>query len=121
VEKIIFRTKDIIRNAHIIITEERWNNHIIKEHPEIEPYLNKVKPCIKDPELIKESVNDKFCEIYYKKSGIKSGSFKKFYIACVIYWEIRIRRKKPIIFRGKLKTAYLTPKIKEGKILWPSP
>lgn len=45
-KKIIFRTKDIIRNAHIIITEEKWNDHIIKKHPAIEPYLSNVKQCI---------------------------------------------------------------------------
>lgn len=120
-EKIIFVTKNFRKKANIIITEERWNDHIIKEHPAIKPYLSNVKQCIKNPELIKESVKDKYCEIYYKKSGIKSGSFKNLYIACVIYWEIKIWWRK-IIHKGRLKTAYLTPYIiKKGRIRWQKP
>lgn len=117
-EKIIFRKKDLRKEANIIIIEEKWNDHIIKKHPEIEPHLNKVKRCIKNPELIKASIKDKYCEIYYKKSGIRSGIFENYYVACVIYWEVRIRRRKPIIFRGKLKTAYLTKYIKKGRVIW---
>ena len=45
--------KDKFNNI-INLTDIRWS-HIIKEHPEIEPYKNKLPDVLRKPDLVKSS------------------------------------------------------------------
>lgn len=44
---------DMFQNR-IKLTDKHWN-HITKEHPEIEPYKNKISDVLSKPDLIKRS------------------------------------------------------------------
>ena len=55
---------DIFEEA-IELTDERWK-HIIKEHPEIEPYRERIKEVLLSPDYVKKSKRDTEVLLYYK-------------------------------------------------------
>ena len=44
---------DIFNNA-IKLTDERWQ-HIVREHPEVEPYKGKIQEVLLSPDYVKKS------------------------------------------------------------------
>jgi len=97
---MIFRVREKFGKL-IRLTKERWN-HIIDRHPEVKPYLSKIKITIQEPEIIIENPynkNEKYYHKYFK-------GLKNFLIV------ILETNKKFII------TAFIARKRKKGKISW---
>ncbi len=88
----------------IELTEERWN-HIVKEHPEILSFKDRIADVLKEPDYIKRSGRDADVLIYYKfYDDILEGK----YLLVVV--------KKDI--RSFVLTGYITDAIKKGETLW---
>ena len=94
--------KDKFKNI-IKLTDKQWK-HITTEHPEIEPYKNKLADVLGKPDLVKRSKRDKDTFLYYRYyEGIYGGK----YLLVVA----RIKDKL-------LLTCYITDRIKEGDLIW---
>ena len=88
----------------ITLKEEQWN-HIIKQHPEVKPYKNRIQETLSDPDIIKRSKRDKDTFLYY---NYYEDIYKGKYLLVVA----EIKNKKSIL------TCYITDRIKEGEIIW---
>src|SRR3990167_2982306 len=82
------------------LTDERWQ-HILKNHPELQQKKNKISQTLMDPDVIVQSRLDPQTRIYQQKYQ------DKYFFTVVVHLD-----KKFII------TAFITDKIKLGKILW---
>lgn len=95
--------KDIFGNE-ISLTDERLEN-IIRKHPEIKPYEDKIEMVLENPNLVKRSKRDEKTFLYYKY-------FKEILGGKYLLVVVKINKNNFII------TAYITDKIKEGEIIW---
>lgn len=94
--------EDKFRNK-IKLTDEHWS-HIVKEHPEVEPYKNRLADVLSNPDLIKRSKRNKDTFLYYRYyKDIYEGK----YLLAVSKTSDKL-----------LLTAYITDRIKEGDIIW---
>lgn len=94
---------DIFKNP-IELTDERWH-HIIKEHPEVKPYKERMQEVLLMPDYVKRSKRGKDVLLYYKFYGdIFSG---KYLLAVVMKG-----------LRSFILTCYITDIIKKGENLW---
>jgi len=93
-----------IFNSAIELTDERWS-HIIREHPEIEPYKEKVREVLLSPDYIKKSKRDAEVLLYYKfYNNIFEGKY------------LLVAAKRGL--RSFVLTCYITDIIKKGETLW---
>lgn len=88
----------------IKLTDNHWN-HIIKEHPEIEPYKNRLTDVLSKPDLVKRSKRDEDTFLYYR---YYKDIYKGKYLLIVAK-----TKDKPILL-----TCYITDRIKEGAVVW---
>jgi hypothetical protein len=94
---------DIFGNS-IELTDERWL-HIIKEHPEVSQYKERIQEVLATPDYVKRSSRNTDVVLYYKfYSDILDGK----YLLVVIKKELR----------SFVLTCYITDMIKKGVILW---
>lgn len=96
------RFKDKFGNA-ISFPDKRWN-HIIKEHPEIEPYRERISEVLRNPDLIKKSKRDKDTFLYYRY-------YKNIFNGKYLLVVARLRD-------NLLLTYYITDRVKQGAIVW---
>lgn len=91
-------------NNKIKLTDKQWN-HIIKEHPEAEPYKNRLSEVLGKPDLVKRSKRNKDTFLYYHYyKDIHRG---KYLLA------VAETKEKSMIL-----TCYITDRVKEGDIIW---
>ena len=94
---------DKFRNI-IKLTDKQWS-HILEEHPEIEPYKNRLLEVLSKPDLVKISKRNKDTFLYYR-----------------FYKDIYKGKYLLVVARTKdnpmLLTCYITDRIKEGDIIW---
>jgi len=82
----------------------RWK-HIVKQHPEVEPYRIKIKEVLRNPDLVKRSKRDKDTFLYYRYYG---SIYKGKYLLVVAR-----TKNNPMVL-----TCYITDKIKKGDLIW---
>ena len=88
------------------LTDERLD-HIL-EHPEMRDMVKAIEDTVVDPQKVVGSLSDEQARMYYRYYfGTKVGD--KF--LCVV---VKIYDRDAFVL-----TAYLTNKVKRGKILWP--
>lgn len=95
--------KDKFNNI-IKLSEKRWL-HIIKEHPEIEPYRNRLFDVLRNPDLVKRSKRDKDTFLYYRY-------YKDIYKGKYLLVVARTKLNQALL------TCYITDRIKEGNLIW---
>ena len=95
--------KDKFNNT-IKLTDKQWS-HIIKEHPEIESYKDKLSDVLKNPDLVKKSKRDKDTFLYYR---YYKGIYKGKYLLVVAR-----TKNNPMLL-----TCYITDRIKQGDLIW---
>mgnify|MGYP001609768842 FL=1 len=94
--------KDKFNNV-IRLIDKRWN-HIIKEHPEVGIYKNRLSDVLIKPDLVKRSKRDRDTFLYYcYYEDIYQGK----YLLIVARTRDRL-----------LLTCYITDKIKESDVVW---
>lgn len=91
-------------NNLIKLTDKQWN-HIIKEHPEIESYKNRLSGALSKPDLVKRSKRNKDIFLYYH---YYKDIYKGKYLLVVAR-----TKERPMIL-----TCYITDRIKEGNVIW---
>jgi len=88
----------------IELTDERWY-HIIKEHPEVKQYRERLQEVLTIPDYVKKSSRDTKVLLYYKYYGdILMGKF------------LLVVVKKNL--RSFILTCYIADAIKRGETLW---
>ena len=88
----------------IELTDERWV-HIVKEHPEIKQYKDRIREVLASPDYVKKSSRDAEVLLYYKfYNDIFAGKY------------VLIAIKKGL--RSFILTCYITDTIKKGATLW---
>jgi hypothetical protein len=95
--------KDIFGNQ-IELTDERWL-HIVREHPEVTKYRDRIQEILESPEYVKISNRDKEVLLYYR---FFSDIFMGKHMIVVV--------KKGI--RSFILSCYITDTIKKGAALW---
>ena len=94
---------DKFRNT-ITLTDKQWS-HIIEEHPEIQPYKNRLSEVLSKPDLVKRSKRNKDIFLYYH---YYKDIYKGKYLLAVAR-----TRDKPLLL-----TCYITDRIKKGDLVW---
>ncbi|MBI2658554.1 hypothetical protein HYX05_00430 [Candidatus Woesearchaeota archaeon] len=87
----------------IKFADKQWN-HIIKEHPEVEPYKNRILDILKEPDLVKRSKRDEDTFLYYR---FYKDVYKGKYLLVIARTRDRL-----------LLTCYITDRVKEGDLIW---
>jgi len=94
---------DIFKDVYEL-TDERWT-HIIREHPEVEQYKERIQEVLSLPDYVKKSKRDAEVLLYYKfYDSIFDGKY------------LLIAAKKGL--RSFILTCYITDIIKKGETLW---
>jgi hypothetical protein len=95
--------KDFFEDT-IELTDERWQ-HIIKEHPEVKPYKERIIEVLLKPDYVKRSTRDSEVLLYYK-----------------FYGDIFLGKPMLVVVKKGLRsfvlTCYITDVIKKGVTLW---
>lgn len=92
--------------GHNLSLDDRHRRHIITQHPEIRPYLNRLAEVFRSPEWVKRSRYDMSVLLYYR---FYEDIFDGKYLLAVG----RIRPKPMVL------TCYITDILKQGVLLWP--
>jgi len=88
----------------IELTDERWF-HIVKEHPEVRQYKDRIQEVLASPEYVKMSNRDKDVLLYYKfYNDIFMGKYM-----------IAVAKKQS---RSFILSCYITDVIKKGVTIW---
>lgn len=86
------------------MSNERWA-HIMREHPEVGPYRDRIQETLSQPEYVKVSMRDASVLLYYRFfEDILDG---KYFLTVV---------KKGL--RSFVLTCYITDKVKRGISAW---
>ena len=82
----------------------------IRDHPEVEPYLEAVPGVLADPNVIYESAEKATTHLYYRL-GAATGRFKNCYLVVVVRYDLSPAR---------IMTMYITtePSGSIGRILY---
>lgn len=90
-------------NRNIRLTNERWK-HITDTDPELQNLLNELGGALKEPEIVKNSVNNEDVVLFYRfYEHIYKGKYM-----CVV---VKLNDESII-------TAYITDRIKRGEVVW---
>ena len=87
----------------IKLSDKQWI-HIIKEHPEVQPYKNRLSDVLSRPHLVKRSKRDKDTFLYYR---YYKDIYKGKYLLVIERTRDRL-----------LLTCYITDRVKEGDLIW---
>jgi len=94
---------DIFKDVYEL-TDERWS-HIIREHPEVEQYKERIQEVLSSPDYVKKSKRDAEVLLYYKfYDDIFDGKY------------LLVTARKGL--RSFILTCYITDIIKKGETLW---
>ena len=85
------------------LTRDRWREILRFKHPALAGHEAEIRECVRDPELIRESVKDAEVHLYYRPS-------ERGYICVVVGGD---DPKERIVI-----TAYFTKSLKRGTDLW---
>ena len=88
----------------IELTDERWF-HIVKEHPEVGQYKDRIQEVLVSPEYVKMSNRDSEVLLYYK---FYKDIFRGKYM-------IAAAKKQS---RSFILSCYITDVLKKGETLW---
>ena len=91
-------------NNKIKLTDRQWD-YIIKEHPEVKAYKDRLSETLSNPDLVKRSKRNKDTFLYYRH-------YKDIYEGKYLLAVAETKEKLMIL------TCYITDKIKEGDVIW---
>lgn len=90
----------------------RWEDHIVKGHPEVNSLLELVKSTAEQPELIQRSATRLSTYYYYRLAGRKLLNSNDLYMSLVV-------DRNDVTNSGSIRTAHLVPKLRsEGETIW---
>ena len=89
----------------VVLERDRWRQIVQRKHPALAGRERDVRACLESPALVRESATDPDVHMYYKAAGT--------FHLCVV-------TAPSTADEHFVVTAYLTRKIKQGKVLWKS-
>ena len=91
----------------IRLTEERWRH--ISEHPEMLGMRGALEETLKAPEVVHESMSDFAAHLYYRfyHRTMVGGKY-----LCAV---VKLENEDAFVV-----TAYLTDRVKRGRVVWPT-
>ena len=89
---------------NVKLTDKQWD-HIVKEHPEVEPYRGRLSEALSKPDLVKRSKRNKDTFLYYRY-------YKDIYEGKYLLTVAETKEKSMIL------TCYITDRIKKGDLIW---
>ncbi len=93
--------------GHRVHLDAEHRAHILTEHPEIRPYLQRMGEVLRRPEWVKRSRRDPSVNLYYRfYPDILGGK----YLLVVVH----------LVGRPTILTCYVTDSVKQGELLWPT-
>lgn len=87
----------------VVLTRDRWREIVRFKHPALAGNESVVQRCVREPELIRESLKDPDVHLFYRRFG-------RNYV-CVVAAETEANDRFVV-------TAYFTKNIKKGNDLW---
>ncbi len=87
----------------VILTRDRWKEIVRFKHPALAEHVNDVRQCLREPDVIRESVKDSDTHLYY-------ASVERGFVCVVVGGTIPDQRF--------VITAYFTKELKKGTDLW---
>lgn len=97
--RLVFSVLDRDGNE-VRLIESQWHGHILREHPEMEPYLEEIQAVIRDPEVVRRGDRGEF---RLARLGAVAGRPNRYLRVIIVYSdEITGRRL------GSVRTAHLS-------------
>ncbi len=89
------------------LTDERWDH--IAEHPEMRGMRRALEKTLRAPDVVRESTSDPAAHLYYRfyHRTMVGGKY-----LCVV---VKLTDEDAFVV-----TAYLTDRLKKGRVLWPT-
>lgn len=87
----------------VVLTRDRWREIVRFKHPNMAGHETAVRDCLREPQLVRESLKDKTVHLYYRGVGSK--------YVCVV-------TAGDAASDWFVITAYFTRNIKKGNELW---
>lgn len=98
------------------LTDERWQDHILPNHGELNGNLECIRTALVDPTCVMCDVDDDDGENFYRAFVLPPPNSQTYLKVCVSYK--RTWRGKA---QGFVKTAYSTTSVKQGETQkWPN-
>jgi len=86
----------------ITLHDRTWHGHILKGHPEVEPYRDLVEQAVRDPYEIRQSRSDENCRLYFGRGPRET---------------VRIMVVADVV-EAVVKTAHLCRRVTGGEREW---
>ena len=102
----LFRVNDWEGNE-VLLESEQWRQHIIRGHPEVEPYLEGIAETVTRPHFVLSSESDADVKLFYRK-GFAQGKYDMLYLKVVVNY-----RERP----ASVRTAFFTASLSGGEVL----
>lgn len=112
---MLFAVKDF-KNVSVSLSSQTWFKKLLDPifgHPEIKPYLSKIKLAIKNPDFVYQSQRDSRSKLFYK-AKIGKGKFLDCYLVVVIKYV-----KEPSGLTGYVSTVMFNRLLpKKDQLIW---
>ncbi len=112
---MLFKAKDF-QNVPVFLSKETWFKKLLDPifgHPEVKPYLPKIKLTIKNPDFVYQSQRDSRSKLLYK-AKVGKGKFLDCYLVVVIKYV-----KELSGLTGYVSTVMFNRLLsKKGKLIW---
>jgi len=109
--KCLLRARDP-QGYEISLELDTWENHIVKQHPEMAKFLDLLDKTISEPQVIQRSPKHGETFYYYRLTGRTFHRQNDIYLSAVV-------RRDDDTKTGVIKTAHLLKEVrKEGETVW---
>ena len=101
-KKLVFAERTPL-GYRVVLTRDRWREIVRFKHPALAGNEAAVRECLRDPELVRESLKDADVHLFYRRT-------ERTYLCVVTAGDKAVDRF--------VVTAYFTKNIKKGTDLW---
>jgi len=106
----LFDIVDVLGNR-VILTKQRWEEHILLSHPEMLGLHEAVRDTITEPDCVYASETAEQTKLFYKLGAV-AWKFRNLFLKTVVSYD-----REPAI----LRTSFFTSQLKGGRLLWIKP
>ena len=111
---MLFKVHDY-DGIQVLLSKNTWNNKLLNPifgHPEVKPFLSKIRKTVKEPDYVFQSIRNSSSKLLF--SRISYGLFTSYYL-CVVIKYIIVKDQTV----GYISTVMINRKLpKTSKLLW---
>ena len=108
--EILFDIVDVFGSC-VILTKQRWEEHILVSHPEMVGLHEAVRDTIAEPDCVYTSETTEQTKLFYKL-GVVAWKFRNLFLKAVVSYD-----REPAI----LRTSFFTRQLRGERLLWIKP